>query len=165
MVAYAGRYTKDRARAEELAQEVFVKVYRTKSYSPDAQFKTWLYRVATNVCLNELRRAEHQHRTESMDDENRRGHELVAGDDASPEARVSTGQLAERLSRTLAELPDNQRAAFIMHRQQGLTHTEVADALATSVSAVKSLIHRALETLRKEATRAMRPTSRPAEAQ
>ena len=56
MVAYAGRYVRNPARAEELAQEIFVKVYTTKSYSPDAPFKTWLYRVATNVCLNELRR-------------------------------------------------------------------------------------------------------------
>jgi RNA polymerase sigma-70 factor (ECF subfamily) len=154
MVAYAGRYVRDRERAEELAQEVFVRVYRTREYRPDASFRTWLYRVATNVCLNELRRGEHKQRMESLDavGDDARPRELAAPADASPEARVSGRELASRLQSCLDALPENQRAAFVMARYEGLPHTEIADALGTSVPSVKSLIHRALETLRREAS-------------
>lgn len=153
MVAYAGRYVRDPARAEELAQEVFVRVYKTKAYQADASFKTWLYKVATNVCLNEVRRPEHRQAFESIDagaagDEPKA--ELPAPSDASPEARLSEQELARRLERVLAGLPEKQRAAFLMVRHEAMTHEEIAQALDTSVSAVKSLVHRALEALRRE---------------
>jgi len=152
IVAYAGRYTRDRARAEEIAQEVFVRVYTAKSYQADASFKSWLYTVATNVCLNEVRRPEHRQRFESLDaprDEGK-GPVLAAREDASPEAQMAHQQVAARLEATLAALPEKQRAAFLMVRHEAMTHEEIAKSLKTSVSAVKSLVHRALETLRKE---------------
>lgn len=145
MVAHAGRYVKNRARAEELAQEVFVRVYTTKTYEANAKFKTWLYRVATNVCLNELRRPEHRETLEGV--------EMPRPID--PEEHAAGDQLAKRLEKALDALPANQRAAFLMARQDNLSHEEIAHALDTSVSAVKSLIHRALEALRKETTLVM----------
>lgn len=143
MVAYAGRYVRDRARAEELAQEIFVKVYTTKSYEAQGSFTSWLYRVATNVCLNELRRPEHRQRFTEYEDQ--------AGTQ-TPETELSEKELGLRLQRALDVLPDKQRAAFIMARMDGLRHDEIASALSTTVPAVKSLIHRALETLRRAAT-------------
>ena len=97
MVAYAGRYVRNQARAEELAQEVFLRVYRTKNYEPTATFKTWLYRVATNVCLNELCKQEHKQVIESMDQQSEEGRakEIQAPDAASPEAQHRGKQLAE----------------------------------------------------------------------
>ena len=169
IVAYAARYTKDRARAEEIEQEVFVRVYKAKNYQPDASFKTWLYTVATNVCLNEVRRPEHRHRFESIDvpADDGGGLTLTAPEDGSPEAQLAHRQVASRLEATLAALPDKQRAAFLMVRHEAMTHEEIATALSTSVSAVKSLVHRALESLRKElrnATDEGGPQSRTGEA-
>lgn len=146
MVAYAGRYVKDRARAEELAQEIFVRVYTARTYEPTARFKTWLYRVATNICLNELRRPEHKQRLERLDDPGA----LLAPSSASPEAAVAGKELAIGLERALRNLPEKQRAAFLMARHEDLSHEEIAEALATSIPSVKSLIHRALEALRRD---------------
>jgi RNA polymerase sigma-70 factor (ECF subfamily) len=159
MVAHAGRYVRDAARAEELAQEVFVRVYRTRSYEPTARFKTWLYRVATNVCLNELRRPEHRQRHESLEARMETKADPTALDSpltprgGSPEETTASAQLARRLDAALGALPENQRAAFLMARHDGLTHEEIAEVLSTTVPAVKSLIHRALEALRREVER------------
>jgi RNA polymerase sigma-70 factor (ECF subfamily) len=156
MVAYAGRYVRDRARAEELAQEIFVKVYTTKTYEAQGSFTSWLYRVATNVCLNELRRPEHRQRFSEYE-------EQAAG--TTPEAQLIQKELGLRLSRALEGLPDKQRAAFIMARMDGLRHEEIAVALSTTIPAVKSLIHRALETLREAASPPLEPSmqDRPGE--
>jgi RNA polymerase sigma-70 factor (ECF subfamily) len=143
MVMHATRFVRDRGRAEELAQEIFVRVYTTKTYEANAKFKTWLYRVATNVCLNELRKPEHQQKTSSIESE-------VVVQPGTPEDSAAGKELAQRLDRALQALPANQRAAFLMARQDNLSHEEIAEALSTSVSAVKSLIHRALESLRRE---------------
>ncbi|MCA9553343.1 MAG: sigma-70 family RNA polymerase sigma factor [Myxococcales bacterium] len=158
VLAHLRRYVRDPARAEELAQDVFVRVYTTKSYTPDTRFRTWLYRVATNVALNELRRPEHQQRMESMDAkaEGAPGsREALPNPAPNPEGALAGAQLARRIHGALAALPENQRAAFLMARQDALSHEEIAHALSTSVSAVKSLIHRALTTLRREAAQAL----------
>lgn len=143
MVAYARRYVKDPGRSEELAQEVFIRVYRTRSYRPEAPFKSWLYRVATNLCLNELRRPENGQVQRRLDED-------VLDTHPDPEARALGSELSRRLQDTLERLPPKQRAAFVMARFEGLSHEQIAGALGTSVSATKSLIHRALEALRAE---------------
>jgi RNA polymerase sigma-70 factor, ECF subfamily len=150
MVAYAGRFVRDRARAEELAQEIFIRVYTTKSYQADATFKTWLYRVATNVCLNEVRRPQHKQKHEPLESEGEA--RPIASNEASPEAQIAGRQLASKLEKVLAALPEKQRAAFLMARYEAMSHDEIASVLSTTIPAVKSLIHRALETLRKEAS-------------
>ncbi|MBI2378710.1 MAG: sigma-70 family RNA polymerase sigma factor [Deltaproteobacteria bacterium] len=148
MVAYAGRYVRDPQRAEELAQEVFVRVYTTKRYEPEASFKTWIYRVATNVCLNELRKPETRRTVRGIDDK-------IAAEPAPSSARPDVAlegkRLGAHLDATLKRLPEKQRAAFLLVRMEGMTHDEVAKTLETSVQSVKSLVHRALETLRREA--------------
>jgi RNA polymerase sigma-70 factor, ECF subfamily len=167
MVAFAGRFVRDRARAEELAQEIFVRVYTTKNYQADASFKTWLYRVATNVCLNELRRPEHKQAIESLDADPESPRQLAAPAEALPESLVAGRELAKKLQTVLATLPEKQRAAFVMARFEALSHEEIAGALDTSVSAVKSLVHRALETMRRETAALLKDGPdevRPAEA-
>ena len=155
MINHARRFVRDPARAEELAQDVFVRVYTTKRYEPQTKFSTWLYRVATNVCLNELRRPEHQQLVASIDASAEGSVPELSAPNADPETAARTQQLASRLSAAMARLPPKQRAAFLMARQDQMTHEEIADALETSVSAVKSLIHRALEALRREALSVM----------
>ena len=147
MVAFCHRFVKDPARAEELAQDVFVKLHRSASgYSPRARFKTFLYRVATNTCLNELRRGEYAAREASHGP----GGEDAAPDldalpsqAASPHQALEAGRLAAAVTALLARLPEKQRAAFVLCRFEGLSYEEIAEALETSVSAVKSLVHRA----------------------
>jgi RNA polymerase sigma-70 factor, ECF subfamily len=155
LVAVAFSFVQSQARAEEIAQETFVQVYRTRHrYEPRARFATWLYRIATNLCVSEMRRAEHRLaarptlQSETGDD---------SGDpDALADPRSQTGEKdvldredIRRVRETLDQLPAQQRAALLLARGEGLSYSEVAGALGCSVSAVKSLIHRATLTLRE----------------
>lgn len=151
MLRHALRFVNDRARAEELTQEIFIRIYTTKAYEPDARFKTWVYRVATNLCLNEIRRPDAVGEAFDLtEDEGAKTIRVPAPMQTTPEDEAMGRQLAARLEAALDALPANQRAAFAMARQDGMTHEEIADILSTSVPAVKSLVHRALEALRKE---------------
>lgn len=156
MLGHVRRFVKDPSIAEELVQEVFVRVYTTKRYTPDHRFQTWLYRVATNVCLNELRRGRYNRAHDSLDQALDDGHRAeLPSPEADPQASFEGEQLAQRVAAALDRLPPKQRAAFLMVRHDGLSHEEIATALETSVSAVKSLVHRALEALRREVESAL----------
>lgn len=148
------RFVKSEARAEELTQDVFVRVYTTKKYEAKASFRTWLFRVATNVCLSELRKPEQKQEYEDVDKEG----PPLAVSETTPECEVVKMELAMRIEAALLNLPPKQRAAFLMARQDGLSQESIASALCTSVSAVKSLIHRALDTLRAAAEEAQGET-------
>lgn len=147
VVAFASSYVGSRARAEELAQDAFVQLYRARhQYEPRARFKTFLYRIVTNVCLSEVRRA--HNRQEVPDD----GHDGAA--DAASDVRTGEEDLALReevsqMRSAVLELPPQQRAALLLARVEGLSYEEVARSMACSVSAVKSLIHRATISLRE----------------
>ena len=125
MINHARRFVRDPARAEELAQDIFVRVYTTKRYEPNTKFSTWLYRVATNVCLNELRRPEHQQRVDSLDAAQQDDRPLeLPSPAADPEQTAHGQQLAQRLTTVMARLPPKQRAAFLMARQDHMSHEE-----------------------------------------
>ena len=153
VVGFAAQFVGTRARAEELAQDVFLQIYRTRSrYVPSARFTTWLYRMVTNACLSEVRRADHRYHVQAGDHLEQHG---VDDPGSIPEVATRSSEDAllsqETLSRlrvVLADLPPQQRAALLLARLEGLSYDEVATALACSVSAVKSLIHRATVTLR-----------------
>lgn len=128
--------------AEDVAQDAFLHVHRAASrYQPDAKFTTWLYRIVVNLCHDVGRRA-------------RRAPAQLSEESApSPEpARdpLEARERAERVRRAVGALPDRQRTAVILHRYQGLSHREVAQATGWSESAVESLIVRAYTTLRTE---------------
>jgi len=147
MVAYCHRFVRDTGRAEELAQDVFVKLHRAAHrYSPSARFKTFLYRVATNHCLNELRRGEYAARAASpgaSDGAGRPDLDALPSPQASPQQALEATRLAGAVVRLLDGLPEKQRAALVLCRFEGLSYQEIAETLETSVSAVKSLVHRA----------------------
>jgi RNA polymerase sigma-70 factor (ECF subfamily) len=144
MVAFCHRFVRDSARAEELAQDVFLKLHASAgAYRPTARFKTYLYRIATNHCLNELRRGEYAAARGRERDPEGDDLERLPGDGATPEQHAAAAALGRAVERLLASLPDKQRAAFVLCRFEGLSYEEVAEALGTSVSAVKSLVHRA----------------------
>ena len=151
VVAHAGRYVSDQRQAEELAQEVFIRVYTAKAYRARGSFRAWLYRVATNVCLSELRRS----KVESVLSTE---HRLEWADDSrSPDAMAEERELRHRLEGTLAALPETQRAAFVLAHHEGLSYEEVAEALTTTVPAVKALVHRALCRMREDAADLLSP--------
>lgn len=148
---YLYRMVRNQAAAEELAQDVFLRVYRARgSYQPTAKFTTWLFRIANNAALNALRdgRRERNHLSLSEDDEAR-----PRWDPAEPRANREEQLLAEaRLNRVrdaVARLPEKQRAAVLMHKYEEMDYARIAAVLGCSSSAVKSLLFRAYETLRE----------------
>ena len=153
VVHYLYRMTGHQGVAEELAQEVFLRVYRSReSYEPTAKFTTWLYRITTNLALNWIRDTQNEKNQSSLDAK------ASHGADAAPIQIADTRRNAEQslveqarldeVRRAIHALPDNQRAAVIMHKYQELDYTQIAEALGSSVPAVKSLLFRAYETLR-----------------
>ncbi len=141
VVRFAYRFVGSNARAEELAQDIFVKLYRNaKGYRPTAKFKTFLFRVATNHCLNELRRGDYRLETHETPEQTLDAHQSAA---ERPDQSLEGRELEQAVERALAKMSDRERAAFSMCRFEGLAYKEIADALQASEAAVKSLIHRA----------------------
>jgi RNA polymerase sigma-70 factor (ECF subfamily) len=136
VVRFAWRFVGNHARAEELAQEIFLKLYRSaKSYRPSAKFKTFLFRVATNHCLNEVRRGDYRVMDATQDTREAIGQR--------PDDALEGKQLETAVGQALAQMSARERAAFSMCRFEGLAYREIADVLDASEPAVKSLIHRA----------------------
>ncbi len=152
---FACRFLKSPARADEIAQTVFLRLFRAKErYQPTAQFKTFLYRIATNVCLNELRRFERSKEIESLDMWIASGPSFVdrLADTSSPApVQCLLGrEAATAMIEVVKRLPANQRRALLLRRLEGLSYREIADSLDSSTAAVKSLVFRATATLRKD---------------
>jgi len=144
---FAFRFVGDRERAEELTQDIFVKLYRSaKSYTPAARFKTFLFRVATNHCLNEVRRGEYRvsHTpTEPAEGDEAGAVELEGPEGDRPDQALAGRELERAVAEALAKMSDRERAAFTMCRFEGMAYRDIAEALEASEAAVKSLIHRA----------------------
>ena len=139
VIAFCHHFVRDAARAEELAQDVLVKVYRSRErYRPTARFRTFLFRIAANHCLNELRRGEAARAPEAPADP-----DLLPGREANPEEAARGAALERAVGALLDRLPEKQRLALVLCRFQGLSYEEIAGVLDTTVPAVKSLVHRA----------------------
>lgn len=155
IVRFALQFCGSQARAEELAQDVFLQVYRARaSYEARARFSTWLFRIATNACLSEMRRPEHRSPAASIDAPDPGGEDEGTRDLPDPEAAEgeSSSLASEKralVRRLLADLPPQQHAALLLARAEGFSYDEVAASLGVSVPAVKSLIHRATVSLRQ----------------
>lgn len=145
VVRFCARFVGDAAQAEELAQDVFVKLFKSAGqYRPSARFTTFLFRVATNHCLNELRRPWHRHEqaeTTMHDDEP--GVIEGAGGAEMPDETLEAREVEAAVQRALARMSERERAAFTMCRFEGLAYRDIAFALQASEPAIKSLIHRA----------------------
>lgn len=143
------------ARAEEITQDVFVQVYRFRErYRPESRLATWIFTIATNLCLNELRRPERQLRVDLWDDRRApdaqsEGPPLPDPDAVSPEDGAASRELAEALERAITELPPKQRAALLLSRVDGLAYRDVAAALGSTEGAIKALLFRATHALKE----------------
>lgn len=141
LLRYLERMLRDTAAAEELLQEAFLRVHRARDhYAPEARFSTWLYRIATNLALNELRRPGRREPHHSSDEEG--ATPLPASGPAVDEV-VDARRRGARVERELEALPERQRAALWLAAVEGLSYAEVASALDVSEKAVKALVHRA----------------------
>jgi RNA polymerase sigma-70 factor (ECF subfamily) len=150
VVQYLCRMVQNRAIAEELAQDVFIRVYRSRlKYEPTAKFSTWLYRITTNVALNYFRDQKQTQNQVSLDFEDGERLRREAPDHALlVEERLVREALAQQIRRAIRGLPSKQRAAVIMHKYQEMDYTQIARVLGCTPSAVKALMFRAYETLR-----------------
>jgi RNA polymerase sigma-70 factor (ECF subfamily) len=141
---FAFRFVGDRARAEELTQDIFVKLYRNASrYRPSAKFKTFLFRVAANHCLNEVRRGEYRVKHVSEGQEEGEPLETAAPDAEGPDQALAGRELESTVGAALAGLSERERVAFTLCRFEGMAYRDIALVLQASEAAVKSLIHRA----------------------
>lgn len=147
------RMLRDPTEAEDLAQNVFVQVYKAADrYKASAKFSTWLFTIARNLSLNELRRRS-RHPADSMDSSPFEGEDHPARqfEDVktfSPTEHLLQNELEQKVEQALVELPENQRTALLLCRQDELSYDDISEVLGCSLSATKSLIHRARETLK-----------------
>ena len=143
------RMVQSQAIAEELAQEVFLRVYRSRStYEPTAKFTTWLFRIATHLALNALRDGKNERLQDSLDDESGELPRQVSDRRPSVEQAMVYESKMQEIRSAIARLPDKQRAAVLMHKYEEMEYSQIAKVLGCSESAVKSLLFRAYETLR-----------------
>lgn len=150
VIHFLYRMVQNQAVAEELAQEVFLRVYRARAtYEPTAKFTTWLFRIAMHLALNNLRDGKTEKLQASLDDESEdsTGRQLPDRNPTIEQELLHRVKLDE-VRHAIAALPEKQRAAVLMHKYQELEYTQIARVLNCSESAVKSLLFRAYETLR-----------------
>src|SRR6202030_263873 len=150
VVHFLYRMVQDQPVSEELAQEVFLRVYRSReTYEPAAKFTTWLFRIATHLALNNLRDVKKEKGHESLDEELPDGFTRQVEDrQPTVEQRMVNQARLDEVRNAIRMLPPKQRAAVLMHKYEELEYAQIAGALGCSESAVKSLLFRAYESLR-----------------
>jgi len=167
LVNFLYRMVRDSATAEDLAQEVFLRVYRARhGYEAGAKFTTWLFRIGTNLALNRIRDTRYRHMEVSLD---------VRAEDDQPVMELPARELRvdqiliERdrtviIRRAVEALPEKQRIAVLLHKYEEMDYCEIAKVLECSESALKSLLFRAYETLRVQLAPLVGSAASPAPA-
>lgn len=155
MMSFMYRMVRNQAAAEDLAQEVFLRIYRSReTYTANAKFTTWLYRIATNLAVNHARDTRHE-RPEfsvSLDEADAETGLMPDLPDGTPnvEENILRRERLAAIRGHVQALPERQRMAVIMHKYQGMDYRQIAEVLHLSESATKSLLFRAYESLREK---------------
>lgn len=148
------RFVGQEETAEDLAQEVFIKIYKSaSSYRPQAKFQTWAYQIARNISLNELRRLKKPVVSLEETFETEEGpvvRQIADHNIPSPFEQISDKEKADIIKEAIESLPENQRMAVILRRYDGMPYEEIAKAMGCSLEAVKSLLNRAKENLKEK---------------
>ncbi|MEQ1851638.1 MAG: sigma-70 family RNA polymerase sigma factor [Chthoniobacteraceae bacterium] len=146
----------DENEAEDLAQQVFVRVWKSASrWEPTAKFTTWLYTILRNLVFNECRRRS-RHPTRSLDaasDDEEHPQQFADGNTKAPDTSLLDAEMQDAIERAIQELPEAQRMAVVMRRYQDVSYEEIAEVLDLTVPAVKSLLFRARTDLREKLKR------------
>ena len=141
VVTFCYTFCRDREQADDLAQEIFMRVFRNAaSYRPVAKFTTWLYKVAANLCINEAKKAKIR-KTVSLDG--------PVGADPGPLTTAERHEAGKLIEQAIQALPEDQRVTLILVERQNLPYKDIADILGVTVSAVKMRVKRARESLRE----------------
>jgi RNA polymerase sigma-70 factor (ECF subfamily) len=149
------RTLRDETETEDVAQNTFLQVWKSRDrYQRTAKFSTWLFTIARNLCLNEIRRRS-RHPAESLEESHAEHEDQPQRQYEDKKVFLPTdtalhGELARKIEEALAALPENQRTAILLCRQDELSYEEIAEVLGCSLSATKSLIHRGRETLKEK---------------
>jgi RNA polymerase sigma-70 factor, ECF subfamily len=151
IIGYLYRFVRDRAVAEELAQEVFLRVCSVRNYEPTAKFRTWLFRIATNLAINWVRDQRAESAVLRLDDRTLpvRPYELRSRG-PSIEDRLVARSTRDEVHSAVDALPERHRAAVLMHKYMEMEYREIAGVLNCSVPALKSLLFRSYEILRRQ---------------
>jgi RNA polymerase sigma-70 factor, ECF subfamily len=153
MVSFMYRMSHNSAAAEDLAQEVFLRVYRSRAnYEASAKFSTWIYRIATNLAVNHARDTRHERpeNTVNLDQPDSETGQTpdVADSTSTVEESILRRERLAAIRQKVQDLPERQRMAVVMHKYQQMDYKQIAEVLKLSESATKSLLFRAYETLR-----------------
>ena len=154
IIHFMFRMVHNQAVAEELAQEVFLRVYRSRqTYRAEARFTTWLYRIATNLGVNHARDTKHERMAQNVYLDQPDPETGTTPDVADPTATVEQELVRDERMKAIRQhvmaLPERQRTAVLMHKYQGLDYKQIGEVLKLSESATKSLLFRAYQTLRE----------------
>ncbi len=155
VITFCYTFTRNRHSAEDLAQEAFMRVFRNAArYKPVAKFSTWLYKIAANLCINELKKGKIR-RSLSLDDsigpdpEGTRIIEKIASGGTAPVTNAESQEAQDLIRKAIDHLPDDQRTTLVMVEYHHMQYHEIAEVLGVSVSAIKMRVKRARETLRE----------------
>jgi len=149
------RLVGDRAAAEDLFQDVFIQVIRAAGrYEATARFSTWLFKIATNRGLNHLKSAAHRHARKTISLHTEAGlADRLASPSPRPGEQAQTHELADLLHQVVRDLPDAQKAAFLLRETQGRPYDEIAEVLSLPLGTVKTNLHRARQTVQQKMRR------------
>ena len=149
---FAKTYVKNDAEAEDAAQEVFVKAWKNlKKFEPDKKFKTWLFQITKNTCIDFLRKYKNFVAPESLNEEQMAENmERITDKDPLPEELFRAAEFSQKLENVLAKLPDIYRNVIVLHLQQDLTFQEISEILNESINTIKSRYRRALLMIRED---------------
>jgi len=152
---YIYRMTGSSDDAEDLTQEVFIRMYTSiESFRSQSSLNTWLFRIASNLCIDRFRRAKNRTAAFSLDDPIGQGettHE-VADHTYEPQRLLENGEMADQIQRALAQLPEKLRAALLLHDIEGLPYEEIAQVVGCPLGTVKSRLFNARMQLRQRLT-------------
>ncbi len=150
LISFIARYTGDRDSAEDIAQEVFLRVFKAaKDYQPRAKFRTWLFTIATNLCLNELRDNKNSPKLIELSDLQEQEYTVAVPAAFSPEKAAQDAELSAGVRKAIQNLPENQRIALLLRQYNEFSYEEISRIMGISTSAVESLIQRARQNLKK----------------
>jgi RNA polymerase sigma-70 factor (ECF subfamily) len=150
LISFIARYTGDRDSAEDIAQEVFLRVFKAaKDYKPQAKFRTWLFTIATNLCLNELRDIKNSSKLVDLSDLHEQEYPIAAPATFSPEKAAQNAELSMAVRKAIQNLPENQRIAIVLRQYNDFSYNEISKIMDISTSAAESLIQRARQNLKK----------------
>ena len=156
------RFLGGAAQVEDITQEVFLRIHRTAgNYQPMAKFSTWLYRITANLCFNVMRTRRRTHPVQVSGPGDAEGetffHSLADNRGESPHAGLAADELRQRVAKAVNALPENQKVAIILNKFEDKSYDEIAEIVGCSAMAVKSLLRRARQNLKRSLAGYMLP--------